>query len=99
MLTLLAAAIATGAAVATAGAIGFVGLVVPHALRLLGVRAAVLLLPASALGGGAFVVLVDAAARTVVAPVQLPVGVLAAAIGVPAFIAMLLHRPATRRGE
>ena len=57
------------------------------------------LLPASALGGGAFVVLVDAAARTVVAPVQLPVGVLAAAIGVPAFIAMLLHRPATRRGE
>jgi iron complex transport system permease protein len=99
MLTLVAAAIATGAAVATAGAIGFVGLVVPHALRLLGVRAAVLLLPASALGGGAFVVLVDAAARTIVAPVQLPVGVLAAAIGVPAFIAMLLHRPATRRGE
>ena len=98
MLTLLAAAIATGAAVATAGAIGFVGLVVPHALRLIGVRAAVLLLPASALGGGAFVVLVDAAARTVVAPVQLPVGVLAAAIGVPAFIAMLLRRPATRRG-
>ena len=99
MLTLIAAAIATGAAVATAGAIGFVGLVVPHALRLLGVRAAVLLLPASALGGGAFVVLVDAAARTVVAPVQLPVGVLAAAIGVPAFIAMLLHRPASRRGQ
>ncbi|HEY5323466.1 MAG TPA: iron ABC transporter permease [Caldimonas sp.] len=99
MLTLMAAAIATGAAVATAGAIGFVGLVVPHALRLLGVRAAVLLLPASALGGGAFVVLVDAAARTVVAPVQLPVGVLAAAIGVPAFIAMLLHRPASRRGQ
>jgi len=99
LLTLLAAAVATGAAVATAGAIGFVGLVVPHALRLLGVRAAVLLLPASALGGGAFVVLVDAAARTVVAPVQLPVGVLAAAIGVPAFIAMLLHRPAMRRGE
>ena len=95
---LLAAALATGAAVATAGAIGFVGLVVPHALRLLGVRAAVLLLPASALGGGAFVVLVDAAARTVVAPLQLPVGVLAAAIGVPAFIAMLLRRPATRRG-
>src|SRR6187431_1557625 len=98
LLTLVAAAVATGAAVATAGAIGFVGLVVPHALRLLGVRAAVLLLPASALGGGAFVVLVDAAARTVVAPVQLPVGVLAAAIGVPAFIAMLLRRPATRRG-
>jgi iron complex transport system permease protein len=91
---LLAASIATGAAVATAGAIGFVGLVVPHALRLLGVRAAPLLLPASALGGGAFVVLADAVARTAVAPLQLPVGVLAAAVGVPTFIAMLLRRPA-----
>ena len=94
---LLAAALATGAAVATAGAIGFVGLVVPHALRLLGVRAAPLLLPASAIGGGAFVVAVDAVARTVVAPLQLPVGVLAAAIGVPTFIAMLLKRPAQVR--
>lgn len=93
IIVIVAAAIATGAAVATAGAIGFVGLVVPHALRLLGVRSAALLLPASALGGGAFVVLVDAVARTVVAPLQLPVGVLAAAIGVPAFIAMLLRRP------
>ena len=94
---LLAAAIATGAAVATAGAIGFVGLVVPHALRRLGVRAAPLLLPASAVAGGAFVVAVDAAARTIVAPLQLPVGVLAAAIGVPTFIAMLLQRPAATR--
>ena len=90
---LLAAAVATGAAVATAGAIGFVGLVVPHALRRLGLRAAPLLLPASAIAGGAFVVVVDAIARTVVAPLQLPVGVLAAAIGVPTFIAMLLQRP------
>ena len=88
---LAAAALATGAAVATAGAIGFVGLVVPHALRLLGARRAALLLPASALGGGAFVVLADAVARTVVAPIQLPVGVLAAAVGVPAFLALLLR--------
>ncbi len=94
---LFAAALATGAAVATAGAIGFVGLVVPHALRLLGIRAAPLLLPASAIGGGAFVVAVDAIARTVVAPLQLPVGVLAAAIGVPTFIAMLLRRPGATR--
>ncbi len=94
---LLAAALATGAAVATAGAIGFVGLVVPHALRRLGVRAAPLLLPASAIGGGAFVVLVDAVARTIVAPLQLPVGVLAAAIGVPTFIAMLLRQPRAAR--
>jgi len=47
----------------------------------------------AALAGGSFVVLVDAAARTIVAPLQLPVGVLAAAIGVPAFLALLLHRP------
>jgi len=94
---LLAAALATGAAVATAGAIGFVGLVVPHALRRLGVRAAPLLLPASAIAGGAFVVAVDAVARTIVAPLQIPVGVLAAAIGVPSFIAMLLARPARAR--
>ncbi|MGZ8259060.1 MAG: FecCD family ABC transporter permease [Caldimonas sp.] len=94
---LLAAALATGAAVATAGAIGFVGLVVPHVLRRLGLRAAPLLLPASAVAGGAFVVAVDAVARTIVAPLQLPVGVLAAAIGVPTFIAMLLQRPARTR--
>jgi len=62
-----------------------------------GVRAAPLLLPASAIAGGTFVVAVDAAARTVVAPLQLPVGVLAAAIGVPTFIAMLLQRPAAKR--
>ncbi len=90
---LAAAALATGAAVATAGAIGFVGLVVPHALRLAGARAAPLLLPASALGGGAFVVLADAVARTIVAPLQLPVGVLAAGVGVPAFLFLLLRRP------
>ncbi|HUG24327.1 FecCD family ABC transporter permease [Piscinibacter sp.] len=90
---LLAAALATGAAVATGGAIGFVGLVAPHALRLLGLRHAPWLLPASALAGGAFVVLADAAARTVVAPVQLPVGVLAAAVGVPSFLVLLLRGP------
>jgi iron complex transport system permease protein len=93
-----AAARATGAAVATAGAIGFVGLVVPHAVRLLGARAAAVLLPASALGGGAFVVVADAVARTVVAPVQLPVGVIAAAVGVPSFLALLLQGSSGRRG-
>ncbi|HMC16535.1 MAG TPA: iron ABC transporter permease [Albitalea sp.] len=90
---LAASALATGAAVATGGAIGFVGLVAPHALRLLGLRAAPLLLPASALAGGAFVVLADAAARTLVAPLQLPVGVIAAAVGVPSFLALLLRGP------
>ena len=90
---LLASALATGAAVATGGAIGFVGLVAPHALRLLGLRRAPWLLPASALAGGSFVVLADAAARTIVAPIQLPVGVLAAAVGVPSFLALLLKGP------
>jgi iron complex transport system permease protein len=90
---LAASALATGAAVATGGAIGFVGLVAPHALRLAGLRTAPLLLPASALAGGAFVVLADAAARTLVAPLQLPVGVIAAAVGVPSFLALLLRGP------
>lgn len=90
---LLASALATGGAVATGGAIGFVGLVAPHALRLLGLRQAPWLLPASALAGGTFVVLADAVARTVVAPIQLPVGVIAAAVGVPSFLALLLHGP------
>jgi iron complex transport system permease protein len=88
---LVAAAVATGGAVATAGAVGFVGLVAPHALRLLGVRQAPWLLPASALAGGSFVVLADAVARTAVAPVQLPVGVIAALVGVPSFLALLLR--------
>jgi iron complex transport system permease protein len=90
---LIASALATGGAVATGGAIGFVGLVAPHASRLLGVRQAPWLLPTSALAGGSFVVLADAAARTLAAPVQLPVGVLAAAFGVPSFLALLLHGP------
>jgi iron complex transport system permease protein len=90
---LIASALATGGAVATGGAIGFVGLVAPHALRLLGVRQAPWLLPASTLAGGSFVVLADAVARTVVAPIQLPVGVIAAAVGVPSFLFLLLQRP------
>jgi len=90
---LLAASLATAAAVACAGAVGFVGLVVPHALRLMGVRAAPLLLPASALAGGSFLVLADTLARTAWAPLQLPVGIVSAAVGVPSFIALLMHRP------
>jgi|SRR5450755_1266526 iron complex transport system permease protein len=97
IIAIVAASLATGAAVATAGTIGFVGLVVPHALRLLGARSARVLLPASALGGGAFVVLADAVARTLLAPVQLPVGVLAAAVGVPTFIALVLRPPPRER--
>jgi len=83
------AALATAAAVTTAGSVGFVGLVVPHALRLAFGNDQRLLLPASVLAGGALLVIADTIARTVVAPVQLPVGVITALIGVPVFLALL----------
>ena len=83
------AALATAAAVTTAGSVGFVGLVVPHALRLVIGNDQRLLLPASALAGGALLVAADTLARTVVAPVQLPVGVITALVGVPVFLALL----------
>lgn len=91
---IFAACLATGAAVATAGSIGFVGLVAPHIVRLTGLRHAKMLLPFSALFGGIFLVLADTIARTVIAPAQLPVGVISAAVGVPLFLAMLLRRRA-----
>jgi len=93
-IAILAACLATGAAVATAGSIGFVGLVAPHVVRLTGLRAARQLLPFSALLGGVFLVLADTVARTVVAPTQLPVGVISAAVGVPVFLMLLLRRRA-----
>lgn len=93
-LALFAACLATGAAVATAGSVGFVGLVAPHIVRLTGLRSARLLLPFSALFGGVFLVLADTAARTLIAPAQLPVGVISAAVGVPIFLSMLLRRHA-----
>ncbi len=86
---LLVASTATAAAVAVAGAIGFVGLVVPHALRLVIGNDQRLLLPASVIGGGAALVLADMVARTVLAPIQLPVGVATAIIGVPVFLYLL----------
>jgi iron complex transport system permease protein len=91
-LAIFAACLATGAAVATAGSIGFVGLVAPHAVRLMGLRSARQLLPASALLGGGFLVFADMLARTVIAPSQLPVGVVSAAIGVPLFLFLMLRR-------
>lgn len=91
--TLLVASIVTAGAVATAGTIGFVGLVVPHALRLVWGNDQRLLLPASALCGGCVLLLADLLARMLVAPVQLPVGVITALIGVPVFLWLLkTHR-------
>lgn len=85
------ASLLTATAVTLAGTVAFVGLIVPHALRLLGGHDHRLLLPASALLGGALLVLADTAARTLFAPQQLPVGVVTALVGVPAFL-YLLHR-------
>lgn len=87
------ASLAVAASVAAAGVIGFVGLVVPHAVRLLWGGGHRVLLPASFLAGGTFLVLADTAARTVAAPQELPTGVVTALVGVPLF-AVLLARSA-----
>lgn len=91
-MAIFAACLATGMAVATAGSIGFVGLVAPHIVRLTGLRHARMLLPFSAIFGGVFLVLADTVARTIVAPTQLPVGVISASVGVPLFLMLLLRR-------
>jgi len=83
------ASLLTATAVTIAGSVGFVGLVVPHMLRLLGARDHRILLPGSVLLGGSFLVFADSLARTLVAPQQLPVGVVTAIIGVPAFLIIL----------
>lgn len=89
----LLASLATAASVTTAGSIGFVGLVVPHLVRLATGNDQRLLLPASVLAGGALLVLADTLARTLIAPQQLPVGVLTALIGVPVFLILLARQP------
>ena len=83
------ASVFTATAVTVAGSVGFVGLVIPHMLRLLGARDHRILLPCSILLGGSFLVIADSIARTVIAPQQLPVGVITAIIGVPSFIIIL----------
>ena len=83
------ASLLTAVAVTTAGSIGFVGLVVPHMLRMVLGNDQRLLLPATALAGGTLLVLADTAARTLLAPEQLPVGVITALLGVPTFLYLL----------
>jgi len=84
---------ATVSSVALAGTIGFVGLIVPHVLRLLGVTDYRWLTPGAALIGGAFLTLADTAARSVWAPLQVPVGVVTALLGVPLVLILLARRP------
>lgn len=83
----------TAVAVTTTGSVGFVGLVVPHLVRLALGNDQRVLLPAATLAGGALLVLADTLARTVVAPQQLPVGVLTALLGVPLFLFLLSRQP------
>ncbi|MFZ3452380.1 putative F420-0 ABC transporter permease subunit [Arthrobacter sp. 7Tela_A1] len=87
-----ATAVLTGAMVSVSGSIGFVGLVLPHAVRLLTGSRHRVLLPLSALAGALFLVLADTAARTVFDPREIPVGIVTALIGAPVFIVLLLRR-------
>ena len=92
--TLLGAGLATAAAVSLAGPIGFVGLIIPHAVRRVSGSDHRVVLPASFLLGGAFLTLCDLGARTVVAPTEMPVGIVTAMVGGPLFLRILLkgHR-------
>ncbi len=85
----LLASLLTAAAVTVAGAVGFVGLITPHLVRLLGGSDHRILLPGAVLLGGSLLLAADTAARTLIAPLQLPVGVLTAMLGVPVFLWLL----------
>ena len=88
----LLAAVAATAVVVTAGPIGFVGLLAPHAIRLLGVTRHRPLLALSLIAGGGFLVWADLIARSVAAPLQLPAGAVTAVLGVPLLLILLLRR-------
>jgi iron complex transport system permease protein len=91
-LAFLSASLATGAAVSLAGPIGFIGIVVPHLVRLMVGSDHRIVLPAAALFGAAFTVLCDLAARTVMSPLELPVGIITALIGGPFFLWLLVKK-------
>jgi len=86
------ASLVTGTVVAFTGPIGFVGLIVPHLLRLLGGPDHRYLIPASIFFGGGFLALADTIARTVLAPVDLPVGIITTLLGGPFFLWLLVQR-------
>jgi len=87
----LSASLATGAAVSLGGPVGFIGIVVPHLVRLMVGADHRLVLPASALFGAAFLVVCDVGARTLMAPLELPVGIITAIIGGPFFLWLLVR--------
>jgi iron complex transport system permease protein len=87
--------LAVAISVTTVGVIGFIGLVIPHAVRLVAGSDHRIVLPASALAGGSLLVIADTLARTIIAPRQLPVGAVTAAVGVPLFLYLMSR---SRRG-
>lgn len=89
MMIFAVTALATAISVTTVGVIGFIGLVVPHLIRIVAGSDHRVVLPASALAGGILLVLADTLSRTVLAPRQLPVGALTASIGVPLFLILM----------
>ncbi len=91
-LAFLSASLATGAAVSLGGPIGFIGIVVPHLVRLMVGSDHRIVLPAAALFGAAFTVLCDLTARTIMAPLELPVGIITALIGGPFFLWLLVKK-------
>lgn len=88
----LAASVLTGLAVSVSGAIGYVGLLIPHAMRMLFGTDYRLLIPTSALGGAIAIVLADTIGRTIVSPTELPVGAMTAFAGAPVFIYLMRRR-------
>ena len=92
-LAFFAASLGTGVAVSLAGPIGFVGIIVPHLVRLLVGADHRVVMPASALFGAAFLMACDAVARVVLSPVELPVGVVTAVLGAPFFLWLLIRKP------
>lgn len=94
---LMGASLITGAAVAVSGSIGFVGLVIPHFVRLVTGPNHRHVLPLSLLVGGAFLILADLVSRTIIAPEELPIGVITALIGTPVFAFLLMKERIGRR--
>ena len=94
LLVVVAATLGAAAAVSVSGLIGFVGIIVPHAVRLTAGPSYRVLLPVSMIGGAAFLVLADVAARTVQPGTEIPIGVITAVIGAPFFLFVLRSRRA-----
>jgi len=94
LIVVIAATLGCAAAVAVSGLIGFVGIIVPHAVRLSAGASYRVVLPVSMVGGAAFLVFADIAARTVQSPAEVPIGVITAVIGAPFFLFVLRSRRA-----